>query len=86
MGDDCYLDENAEDEAESEVEESEAKEPEAKEPEAKEPEAKEPEAKEPEQPVVHNMDDQEEPTGRIALELLCRRDDSGEKVEVLVSK
>ena len=74
MGDDCYLDENAEDEAESE----------AKEPEAKEPEAKEPEAKEPEQPVVHNMDDQEEPTGRIALELLCRRDDSGEKVEVLV--
>ena len=69
MGDDCYLDENAEDEAESEVEESEAKEP---------------EAKEPEQPVVHNMDDQEEPTGRIALELLCRRDDSGEKVEVLV--
>lgn len=64
MGDDCYLDENAEDEAESE--------------------AKEPEAKEPEQPVVHNMDDQEEPTGRIALELLCRRDDSGEKVEVLV--
>ena len=74
MGDDCYLDENAEDEAE----------PEAKEPEAKESEAKESEAKEPEQPVVHNMDDQEEPTGRIALELLCRRDDSGEKVEVLV--
>ena len=72
MGDDCYLDENAEeDEAEPEVEESEAKEP---------------EAKESEQPVVQNMDDQEEPTGRIALELLCRRDDSGEKVEVLVSK
>lgn len=70
MDDDCYLDENAEeDEAEPEVEESEAKEP---------------EAKEPEQPVVQNMDDQEEPTGRIALELLCRRDDSGEKVEVLV--
>ena len=66
MGDDCYLDENAEDEAESEVEESEAKEP--------------------EQPVVHNMDDQEEPTGRIALKLSCRRDDSGEKVKVLVSK
>lgn len=79
MGDDCYLDENAEDEAEPE-----AKEPEAKESEAKESEAKESEAKEPEQPVVHNMDDQEEPTGRIALELLCRRDDSGEKVEVLV--
>ena len=72
MDDDCYLDENAEeDEAEPEVEESEAKEP---------------EAKEPEQPVVQNMDDQEEPTGRIALELLCRRDDSGEKVKVLVSK
>ena len=72
MGDDCYLDENAEeDEAEPEVEESEAKEP---------------EAKEPEQPVVQNMDDQEEPTGRIALKLLCRRDDSGEKVKVLVSK
>ena len=67
MGDDCYLDENAEeDEAEPEVEESEAKEP--------------------EQPVVQNMDDQEEPTGRIALKLLCRRDDSGEKVKVLVSK
>ena len=71
MGDDCYLDENAEDEAEPEVEESEAKEP---------------EAKESEQPVVHNMDDQEEPTGRIALKLSCRRDDSGEKVKVLVSK
>ena len=76
MGDDCYLDENAEeDEAEPEVEESEA-----------EPEVEESEAKESEQPVVQNMDDQEEPTGRIALELLCRRDDSGEKVEVLVSK
>ena len=77
MGDDCYLDENAEeDEAEPEVEESEAE----------ESEAKEPEAKEPEQPVVQNMDDQEEPTGRITLKLLCRRDDSGEKVKVLVSK
>ena len=72
MDDDCYLDENAEeDEAEPEVEESEVEEP---------------EAKEPEQPVVQNMDDQEEPTGRIALKLLCRRDDSGEKVKVLVSK
>ena len=72
MDDDCYLDENAEeDEAEPEVEESEAEES---------------EAKEPEQPVVQNMDDQEEPTGRIALKLLCRRDDSGEKVKVLVSK
>ena len=56
MGDDCYLDENAEeDEAESE---------------AKEPEVEESEAKEPEQPAVQNMDDQEELTGRIAFRTL----------------
>lgn len=70
MGDDCYLDEN--------VEEDEA------EPEAEKPEVEESEAKEPEQPAVQNMDDQEELTGRTALELLCRRDDSREKVKVLV--
>ena len=58
--------------------------------EAEEDEAKEispePEVEKVEQPVEQNMDDQEEMTGRTTLLLLCRRDDSGEKVKVLVQK